>query len=122
MPAWTYVIVARYVNRTGETMSFCCGKSGIVALATVLLFLALIGPVTAHPRHYGYSGHGGVTAQSRYGNGSATGRVRVGPRGYPEVQLPSGRWEDCEGNCANALREKHLDFWETIDENAPNIR
>ena len=67
-------------------------------------------------------GYGAVTAQSRYGNGSATGKVRLNRRGYPEVQLPSGRWEDCEGNCARALREKHLDFWETIDENSPTVR
>jgi len=61
-----------------------------------------------------------VTAQSRYGNGSATGRVKY-IRGYPHVQLPSGFWEDCEGNCREALRRKHLDFWETINEEGASL-
>ena len=66
-----------------------------------------------HKKHLSY-----VTAQSRYGNGSATGRVEY-RNGYPHVQLPSGWWQDCEGNCREALRRKHLDFWETINEEAP---
>lgn len=57
-----------------------------------------------------------VTAQSRYGNGSATGAVRMNPRGFPEVQLPSGAWIDCAGDCREAMRRMHLDFWETFQE------
>lgn len=57
-----------------------------------------------------------VTAQSRYGNGSATGAVRMNPRGYPEVQLPSGTWIDCAGDCREAMRRIYLDFWETMQE------
>lgn len=97
-------------------MKFCIEKSAVTVLAAGLALSALAELAAAHPDH------GKVTAYSRYGNGSATGRVRLNRRGYPEVQLPSGRWEDCEGNCARALREKHLDFWETIDENSPNVR
>lgn len=97
-------------------MNFRCGKTVVTVLAAGLVLSVLAEAVQARP------GHRYVTAQSRYGNGSATGRVRIGPRGYLEVQLPSGRWEDCEGNCARALREKHLDFWETIDENSHSGR
>lgn len=61
-----------------------------------------------------------VTAQSHYGNGSVTAPVRINKRGYPEVRLPSGSWTDCEGNCREALRRQHLDFWETINEEAGN--
>lgn len=57
-----------------------------------------------------------VTAQSRYGNGSATGAVRMNPRGFPEVQLPSGTWIDCAGDCREAMRRIYLDFWETMEE------
>jgi hypothetical protein len=64
---------------------------------------------------------GRVTAHSDYGNGSATGAVRKSRYGY-EVQLPSGFWEDCEGNCREALRRQHLDFWETINEEGPGVR
>lgn len=63
-----------------------------------------------------------VTAQSRYGNGSVTGAVRINPRGFPEVRLPSGYWADCEGDCSRTLRRLHLDFWETIEEESGGSR
>jgi hypothetical protein len=59
--------------------------------------------------------HGRVTAHSDYGHGSVTGAVRRRGNIY-EVQLPSGRWEDCEGDCRETLRRQHLDFWRAIDE------
>lgn len=63
-----------------------------------------------------------VTAQSRYGNGSATGAVRMNPRGFPEVQLPSGTWVDCSGDCREAMRRIYLDFWETMQEESGGER
>ena len=57
-----------------------------------------------------------VTAYSDYGNGSVTGAVRINRRGYPEVQLPSGTWIDCEGDCREALRRMQLDFWNILQE------
>lgn len=63
-----------------------------------------------------------VTAQSRYGNGSATGAVRMNPRGFPEVQLPSGTWIDCAGDCREAMRRIYLDFWETMQEESGGER
>ena len=65
--------------------------------------------------------YGRVTAQSNYGNGSVTGAVRRRGNTYL-VQLPSGFWEDCEGDCREALRRQHLDFWETINEESPERR
>ncbi len=63
--------------------------------------------------------YGRVTAHSYYGNGSVTGAVRK-TGNYYQVQLPSGFWEDCEGDCRETLRRQHLDFWRSIDEDAPN--
>lgn len=54
---------------------------------------------------------GVVTARSLYGHGNVTGHTRAGPYG-PEVQLPSGTWTDCAGDCREALRVKSIDFWD----------
>lgn len=62
---------------------------------------------------------GRVSVQSHYGHGTVTGAVRRRGR-VTEVQLPSGFWEDCEGDCAETLRRKSVDFWRTIDEEAPD--
>lgn len=86
-------------------------KSAILAVAAALAFLPVaIGSAGALPRR--------VTAHSNYGNGSVTGAVRINAQGYPEVQLPSGTWIDCEGDCRDALRRMQLDFWETIEEDS----
>ena len=64
-----------------------------------------------------------VTAQSRYGNGSATGFVRPSWTGYGyEVQLPTGFWRHCRANCAETLRQEYLDFWETFTEQGGGAR
>lgn len=62
---------------------------------------------------------GRVTACSDYGNGCVTGAVRRSRWGY-QVQLPSGFWEDCERDCRETLRREQLDFWKTLDEEAPD--
>ena len=30
-----------------------------------------------------------------------------------EIQLPGGTWIDCHGDCAQAIREAHTEFWDT---------
>ena len=85
-----------------------------LSLAAGLAMLVVADAAFAYPK--------AVTAQSRYGNGSVTGPVRINPRGFPEVRLPSGYWADCEGDCARALRRLHLDFWETIEEESGGSR
>ena len=57
---------------------------------------------------------GYVTAHSSIGNGSMTVPVRKTRGGYYEMQLPSGRWMDCEMDCEVTLRNKVLDFWDNM--------
>jgi len=94
-------------------------KPALRLLAAVSL-AAILAPSDSAGARPGYHkpSSGYVTAQSRYGNGSVSGRVEI-RKGVPHVQLPSGWWEDCAGNCRETLRRQHLDFWETIDEEAP---
>lgn len=30
-----------------------------------------------------------------------------------EVQLPGGTWIDCRGDCAEAIKAEHTEFWDT---------
>jgi hypothetical protein len=61
-----------------------------------------------------------VTAKSRVDpNKVVTARTReveVGGQRLREVELPGGNWIDCGGDCAEALRREHLDFWQTKKE------
>lgn len=52
-----------------------------------------------------------VVAESRYGNGTVTGPVRMGRVG-PQVRMPGGNWLDCGNNCADTLRRATVDIWE----------
>jgi hypothetical protein len=61
---------------------------------------------------------GQVTSCSRFGNGCMTVRTRKG-RLVDEMQLPSGTWYDCRGDCRETLRQDFIDFWETQRERAP---
>ena len=86
------------------------GRRTAAALAAAglgaVLLLSVPDMVRAEPEYR-------VTAQSRYGNGSATGLVRLSRTGYGyEVQLPTGFWRHCKRRCAETLRREYLDFWE----------
>jgi len=77
------------------------------ALLAALPLLAL----TAHARprsepHYVY-----ITVESRYGTGTVTGAVRMGPSGRLEVRLPGGTWLECGQSCHDTLRRETVDFW-----------
>ncbi len=50
-----------------------------------------------------------VIAESRFGNGSVTGAVRMTELG-PQVQLPGGHWEYCRRSCSETLRVETIDF------------
>lgn len=52
---------------------------------------------------------GYVTAESRFGNGSVSGAVRMTDLG-PQVRLPSGHWEYCRRSCSETLRVESIDF------------
>ena len=58
---------------------------------------------------------GSVLTNSRTGGRTASARTRVieqAGRQFSEVELPNGTWIDCAGDCAEALRKAHLDFWD----------
>lgn len=61
--------------------------------------------------------YGSVTADSQFGNGDAitvrTRRVKQGEVVFEQVELGPDTWEDCRGDCAEALRKQKIDFWET---------
>jgi hypothetical protein len=94
-------------------------KMMLAASAGVAVVLS-VSAVTAEaqsrhkPDRYGY-----VTTCSTYGNGCTQAPVRRGRNGY-EFRLPGGTWIECRRNCANALREDSVDFWETQRENQLN--
>ena len=54
-----------------------------------------------------------VTAESRYGKGTASGPTRIGPKGRREVGLPGGTWFECGRSCSETLRRETIDFWES---------
>lgn len=56
---------------------------------------------------------GFVTAESRYGTGTVSGPVRVGPKGRREVRLPGGTWIECVRSCSETLRRETVDFWQS---------
>lgn len=55
---------------------------------------------------------GYVVAESRYGNGTVSGPVRIRRLG-PQVQLPGGTWEYCRRSCSETLRVESIDFWDS---------
>jgi hypothetical protein len=52
-----------------------------------------------------------VVAVSRHGNGTVSGPVRAGRKGY-EVRLPGGTWVGCRTSCAETLRVETVDIFE----------
>lgn len=53
-----------------------------------------------------------VIAESEFGNGRIVAPVRRTRLG-PQVQLPGGSWVDCANSCAETLRVKTVDFWQS---------
>jgi len=88
----------------------------ILALATGFTLANLAPAEAGFKRGRGYNGveEGGVVAHSRYGNGSATGRVREARDGL-QVQLPGGTWEYCRASCSETLRVETVDKFENAD-------
>lgn len=76
----------------------------------------MVSPADAQSRHGPYGGgEGYVTAESRYGPQTITGRVRVNAQGRREVQLPGGNWIECRRSCSDTLRVETIDFWAIRD-------
>lgn len=64
--------------------------------------------------------HGYVTAESWYGRGTISARVRPTRKG-PQVQLPGGNWVYCAINCTHTLRIKTLDIWENMGSESDGV-
>lgn len=85
-------------------------------LKSALLFalcVAATAPLSATSSDAGEAAQdGSVTAESRYGHGSISGRTQVTPLGA-QVQLPGGRWVYCRRSCGETLRVETVDFFES---------
>lgn len=88
----------------------------LTAAAVAALILAAA-PANAGKRAYAPSEEGYVTAESRFGNGTVSGPVRIGRFGR-EVRLPGGTWEPCRRSCSETLRVETVDFWYAKGPNA----
>ena len=82
-------------------------------LTLALAFMLAAAPADAGFRNRGYNGleDGGVTAVSKYGNGTVSGPVRRTRNGL-QVRLPGGTWVGCRASCSETLRVQTVDFWE----------
>lgn len=76
----------------------------------VCLMTSLAASTAAQARDGFDRGTGTVTAQSRFGQGTVTGEVRLARFGR-EVRLPGGTWEACRRSCAETLRVETIDYW-----------
>ena len=87
-------------------------KSARIALAAAT---AMVMTVTASEagrlsRDHGEGSY--VVAESEFGNGRVAGPVRYTRLGR-QVQLPGGSWVYCAKSCAETLRIKTVDFWQS---------
>lgn len=87
--------------------------SAAIALAALTAAMSAVMPTDAEARsRRAYDGVDMVTVDSRHGNGSVSGAVRPGRKGW-EVQLPSGSWVGCRRSCEETLRVQTVDLFET---------
>lgn len=82
------------------------------ATATVVALIATVGPASAGRHYRGQSEASVVVAESRFGNGTISGPVRLTRLGR-QVRLPGGTWEYCRRSCSETLRVNTVDFWES---------
>jgi len=92
-------------------------KTGALLAAAAVLALSSSGE--ARP---GRGSGGSVTVCSQYGKGCVSGPTRPGRFGDREVRLPGGTWIGCKLDCRQTLREESVDFFETLNERAPDNR
>lgn len=86
---------------------------GLGVAAFAALCVAAL-PADARPRRGPAYESDYVTAESRFGNGTVSGAVRMTELG-PQVQLPGGHWEYCRRSCSETLRVQSIDFHEGDD-------
>lgn len=86
-----------------------------VALVSVIAATVLVSSVADAGPRYGRGepeDSGVVVAESRFGNGTVSGPVRMTRLGR-QVRLPGGTWEYCRRSCSETLRVNTVDFWES---------
>ena len=88
---------------TGTTRRIAIA-AGLLAFAATSAAAFVKRPPSGYPGGY-------VTAESRFGNGSVSGPVRQGERGW-QVRLPGGTWEYCRRSCSETLRVETVDKWQ----------
>ena len=91
-------------------------KTAGLALATATAFAFTTTVSEAGRFKRGYNEGNYVVAESEYGNGRVAGPVRHTRLGR-QVRLPGGSWVYCSKSCAETLRVKTVDFWQS-DEGA----
>lgn len=92
---------------------------GLVAagMGAYALYDAIYGPPKVVLKHDHVTVHStlnpGKPVQRR------TRQVQRGKDSFWEVELKSGSWLDCGGDCAEAYRREELEPWQTRKEEAP---
>ena len=84
-----------------------------LSLAGAILVTTVLPVDAGWRRNRGYDGadEGYVVANSRFGNGTASGPVREARYGL-EVRLPGGTWVGCRASCSETLRVETVDKFE----------
>ena len=87
-------------------------KSASLAIAATitLTFTATVSEAGRYKRSYNEGSY--VVAESDFGNGRVSSRVRHTRVGR-QVQLPGGNWVYCARSCAETLRVETVDFWQS---------
>lgn len=81
-----------------------------IAAATTLAFSATVSEAGGFKRYKKEGNY--VVAESDFGHGTVSGRVRHTRVGR-QVQLPGGNWVYCVRSCSETLRVETVDFWES---------
>ncbi|MEQ8825460.1 MAG: hypothetical protein RIC14_13910 [Filomicrobium sp.] len=92
---------------------YCIPALLSLAATLVMLTVGVLSPAEAGWRRQPEDlSRGYVVAESRYGNGTVSGPVRMRRLG-PQVRLPGGTWQWCRRTCAETLRVESIDFWDS---------
>jgi hypothetical protein len=82
------------------------------AIAALTVALCVAGSVSAEAGRRGHARNDNiVVAESRFGNGKVSGRVRHTRVGR-QVRTPGGNWLHCARSCSETLRVNTVDFWQ----------
>jgi hypothetical protein len=100
---------------TGPRRAFLA-CAAVAALAGALVLTTTSADARSR-RSHGYESNY-VVAHSDFGNGSVSGPVRQGRRGW-QVRMPGGTWIDCVRSCSDTLRRQTVDFWESNFRDGP---